>query len=86
MQFPLFVRGRREGDRFWPLGAPGSKSLGDFFSDEKLPPALRAKTGVLCDQAGPIWVMPLRIDERVKLRPTTRRALRFMLSPLNGKV
>lgn len=85
VQFPLLVRGRREGDRFWPLGAPGSKSLGDFFSDEKLPPALRARTGVLCDQVGPIWVMPLRIDERVKLRPTTRRALRLILSPLNCK-
>ncbi|MBI5864324.1 MAG: tRNA lysidine(34) synthetase TilS [Planctomycetes bacterium] len=81
IQFPLFVRGRREGDRFWPLGAPGSKSLGDFFSDEKIDPALRVRTGVLCDQAGPIWVMPLRIDERVKLRPTTRRAVRLLLTP-----
>jgi tRNA(Ile)-lysidine synthase len=85
LQFPLVVRGRREGDRFWPLGAPGSKSLGDFFSDEKVEPTLRARTGVLCDQAGPVWVMPLRIDERVKLRPTTRRALRLILAPNNHR-
>lgn len=79
VQFPLLVRGRREGDRFWPLGAPGSKSLGDFLGDEKIDPALRARIGIVCDQVGPVWVMPLRIDERVKLRPTTRRALKLTL-------
>lgn len=82
VQFPLVARGRREGDRFWPLGAPGAKNLGDFLSDEKVDPPARARTGILCDQLGPIWVMPLRIDERVKLRPTTRRALRLLLRPL----
>lgn len=78
---PLLVRGRREGDRFWPLGSPGPKTLSDFFIDEKLDPAVRPRTGVLCDQNGPLWVIPLRIDERVKLRPTTRRALRLLLRP-----
>jgi tRNA(Ile)-lysidine synthase len=76
---PLFVRGRQEGDRFHPLGAPGAKTLSEFFIDEKIDPAKRARTGILCDQAGPIWVMPLRIDERVKLRPRSRRALRLNL-------
>lgn len=82
LRFPLLVRGRRDGDRFWPLGAPGSKSVGDFLSDEKIEPALRARTGVLCDQDGPVWIMPLRIDERAKLRETTRRALRLLLRPV----
>ncbi|MCA9243928.1 MAG: tRNA lysidine(34) synthetase TilS [Phycisphaerales bacterium] len=76
---PLVLRGRRDGERFWPLGAPGSKTINDFFSDEKVAPELRARVGVLCDQEGPIWVIPLRIDERVKLRPTTTRALRLRL-------
>lgn len=84
VQLPLLVRGRWEGDRFWPLGAPGTKSLGDFFSDEKIDPPMRARTGILCDQAGPVWVMPLRIDERVKLRPTTRRALRLTITASRG--
>jgi tRNA(Ile)-lysidine synthase len=81
LQPPLLVRGRRAGDRFRPLGAPGTKSLSDFFIDEKIEPALRARTGVLCDQAGLVWVMPLRIDERVKLRSNSRRALRLVLTP-----
>ncbi len=76
---PLLVRGRRVGDRFWPLGAPGSKTLSDFFMERKVDPPLRARIGIVCDQIGPVWVMPLRIDERVKLRPTSRRAIRLLL-------
>jgi len=85
VQPPLLVRGRRDGDRFHPLGAPGAKTIGDFFSDEKLDPGDRARTGILCDQEGPLWVMPLRIDERVKLRPTTRKALRLVLERGPGR-
>jgi tRNA(Ile)-lysidine synthase len=79
---PLLVRGRQDGDRFHPLGAPGAKTIGDFFGDEKLDPHVRARTGILFDQDGPVWVMPLRIDERVKLRPDTKRALRLVLSQI----
>jgi tRNA(Ile)-lysidine synthase len=81
LRLPLLIRGRRAGDRFHPLGAPGTKSLSDFFIDEKIEPPLRARTGVLCDQAGVVWVMPLRIDERVKLRSESQRALRLVLTP-----
>ncbi len=83
VRFPLIVRGRRVGDRFRPLGSPGSKSLGEFFTEQKIDPALRARVGIVCDQQGPVWVMPLRIDERVKLRPTTREALHLVLEPLD---
>ena len=78
---PLLVRGRREGDRFCPLGTPGTKTISDFLSEQKIDPAVRARTGILWDQDGPLWVMPLRIDERAKLRPQTRKALRLTLSP-----
>ncbi|MGE3180026.1 MAG: tRNA lysidine(34) synthetase TilS [Phycisphaerae bacterium] len=83
LQLPLFVRARRDGDRFHPLGAPGAKTLGDFLSDEKVDPAARVRTGILCDQSGPVWIMPLRIDERVKLRPSSARALRLCLRHMN---
>lgn len=82
---PLVVRGRRVGDRFTPLGNPGSKSISDFLIDEKVDPQLRPRIGVLCDQTGPLWVMPLRIDERAKLRPTSVRALRLVLTPVAGR-
>ncbi len=80
---PLLVRGRRDGDRFHPLGSPGAKTIGDFLGEQKVAPEVRARTGILCDQQGPLWVIPLRIDERVKLRPTSRRAIRLMVAPAN---
>jgi tRNA(Ile)-lysidine synthase len=79
------VRGRRQGDRFRPLGTPGSKTISDFFGEQKIDPHVRARTGILCDQQGPLWVMPLRIDERAKLCHTTWKALRLSLSPISHR-
>ena len=78
---PLLIRCRHEGDRFRPLGNPGAKTIGDFFGEQKIDPQMRARIGILCDQGGVLWVMPWRIDERAKLRPTTRTALRLVLAP-----
>lgn len=72
---PLLVRNRKEGDRFWPLGAPGSKSVADFLSDAKVSPDRREDVVLLCDQLGPIWLVGHRIDQRVRLTRRTRRAL-----------
>jgi len=72
---PLVVRSRQPGDRFWPLGAPGSKKVADFLSDEKIAPLDREKVAVLCDQLGPIWIIGHRIDDRAKLSRLTRRVL-----------
>ncbi len=72
---PLVVRRRRPGDRFVPLGAPGSKKLGDFLADARVEPKERQRVAVLCDQLGPIWVIGYRIDDRVKLTGLTRRVL-----------
>lgn len=79
---PLVVRKRRAGDRFFPLGAPGSKSLSDFLIDSKVDPKERKRVAVLCDQLGPIWVIGHRIDDRVKLTALTRRALHLTAKPL----
>lgn len=86
IQLPLLIRGRRDGDRFHPLGAPGAKTIGDFLSEQKIDPPLRARIGILCDQTGPVWVMPLRIDDRVKLRHTSQKALRLVISQAAGAI
>jgi len=79
---PLVIRPRRTGERFFPLGAPGSKKLADFLISEKVDPRERRNIAVLCDQLGPIWVIGFRIDDRVKLTPQTRRALYLEARPL----
>jgi len=80
---PLVVRARRPGERFCPLGAPGSKKLSDFLTDEKVDPRDRRNIAVLCDQLGPIWVIGHRIDDRVKLTSQTRRVLHLEARPLD---
>lgn len=78
---PLVVRTRRAGERFIPLGAPGSKKLSDFLIDLKVDPKERERVAVLCDQLGPIWIIGFRIDDRVKLTALTRRALHLVAQP-----
>lgn len=82
---PLVVRPPRAGDRFWPLGAPGSKKIADFFMERRVPVDERAQAAILCDQLGPIWVVPHRIDERVKITRATRRVLKMHADRLAGE-
>ncbi len=80
---PLVVRGRRRGDRFFPLGAPGSKKLSEFLIAAKVNPVDRERVAILCDHLGPIWVIGHRIDDRVKLTALTRRILHLRARPLD---
>ena len=83
VQPPLVVRGRRPGDRFIPLGAPGSKKIADFLADNKVPPKERDRVAVLCDHLGPIWIIGHRIDDRVKLTVLSRRVLHLKAKSLD---
>ncbi len=77
LHLPLVVRTRSPGDRFWPLGAPGSKKLSEFLRDAKVDPDERERVAVLCDRLGPVWIIGHRIDERVKLTGQTRNVLQI---------
>jgi tRNA(Ile)-lysidine synthase len=72
----LCVRAPVPGDRFEPLGMKGrSTPLNDFFRGRKIVPAERARTPLLCDAAGIVWVVGHRIADRVKVTEQTRRTL-----------
>ena len=75
VQGPLLVRTRRPGDRFHPLGAPGERKLKDFLIDRKIPTDDRPGLPLVCDDAGIIWVVGHQIADRVRMTPSTRRAL-----------
>jgi tRNA(Ile)-lysidine synthase len=81
---PLIARSWRPGDRFTPLGAGGQKKVSDFLTDAKVPQEQRRRTVLLCDQAGPVWLVPLRIEDRVRVTDTTRRVLRLRVRSLTG--
>ncbi|HCN19821.1 MAG TPA: tRNA(Ile)-lysidine synthetase, partial [Planctomycetia bacterium] len=64
-------------DRFRPLGVDGEKKLKDFFIDTKTPRWERNNVLLVATDAHPVWVVGLRIDERVKITPDTRRVLKL---------
>ena len=74
---PLTVRTPRPGDRFRPLGSPFQRKLKDFFIDIKLPRRERRKVSLVLDEDRVVWVVGLRLDDRYKLRPSDRQAIRL---------
>ncbi len=76
--YPLCLRYWEEGDRFQPLGLSGQKKLGRFFISEKIPLHQKSQVPVLVNGDGKIiWVIPLRMDDRFKIRPNTQKVLTF---------
>jgi tRNA(Ile)-lysidine synthase len=73
----LVCRNRRDGDAFVPLGSPGRTSVSDFLTNAKIPREDRSLVRCVCDDSGIVYVLPLRIDDRVKITPATRRMLRL---------
>ncbi|MBX3469767.1 MAG: tRNA lysidine(34) synthetase TilS [Planctomycetes bacterium] len=81
----LAVRRRRQGDRFWPLGAPGTRSLKRFLIDRKVPRDERASTPVVTLDDQPVWIVGHRIDERFKVTPTTDTVLELQVRAAAGE-
>ncbi len=74
---PLSLRLWQEGDRFRPLGMHGTRLVSDFLKDSRLSIIERRCVYMLVDADGiPVWIVGLRIDDRVKVTPSTIRMLR----------
>lgn len=78
---PLWLRTRRPGDRFQPLGMGGrAPKLADFLTNQKVPHAARDRLPLLVTAWGIAWVPGLRLDERARVVDSTAEilALRFL--------
>ena len=73
----LFVRQRRPGDRFQPLGMSMSKKLYEFMVDAKIPRSWRSHIPIVCSSQQIIWVVGWRIDDRVKTTEASKEILRL---------
>jgi len=71
----FYVRSRRRGDVFSPLGMIGTKKLQDFFVDEKVPESQRDTLPLVLANEEIIWVVGKRISERVRINENTRSFL-----------
>jgi tRNA(Ile)-lysidine synthase len=77
MHLPLAVRNLKPGDRMQPLGMAGTKKLNAFFIDEKIPRRQRDKIPLLIDRQSVLWVVGIRMSERVKIMPETKKVLKL---------
>ena len=73
----LFVRRRKPGDRFRPLGMAGEKKLQDFMVDEHIPSDARDRIPIVYSSSHIVWVAGWRVDDRVKVTAGTREVLRL---------
>jgi tRNA(Ile)-lysidine synthetase-like protein len=72
---PLRVRSRHRGERFWPLGSPGEKPLGEFFRERRVWPSERDRVPIVAAGPSIVWVVGHRIDERFRVSDSTERVL-----------
>lgn len=79
---PLYVRARRSGDRFAPLGMDGrSMKLSDFMINVKIPRRARDRWPLVVHQNQVVWVVGHRLAHPFRVRPQTRRVLRLEVVP-----
>jgi tRNA(Ile)-lysidine synthase len=74
--FPLTLRPCRPGDRFYPLGGPGSRKVADFLTDLKIEQRKRTLAPVLCSDDTILALPGRRVDNRFRITEKTTRALR----------
>lgn len=68
------IRFMREGDFFTKFGG-GTKSLGDFFTDKKIPVRLRRIIPLIADGSEILAVCGVEISDRIKVTPETVQTL-----------
>ena len=80
VQFPLTLRRVEEGDWMIPYGMNGRKLLSDLMTDRKMTLFEKRKQLVVVDnQEVVVWLVGLRIDDRVAVSDSTQEVLMLCL-------
>ena len=82
---PLFVRFRRPGDRFVPLGQSEEKKLGKFLTAQRVPHGIRRDVFIVADGEKIIWIWPVRISQQARITGETRKILQLKITGFNAK-
>ena len=81
--FPITIRHRKNGDKFYPLGLKHSKKLKDFFIDEKVSKFDRDKILIFCDEEKILWVAGQRLDARAAATKDSDNILMIKMEKLS---
>lgn len=85
LEFPLIVRTRRDGDRFFPANSVGNRKLKDYFIAKKLDAAERDSVPLVISGGKIAFVAGYGIGESFKITENTRRVLLIEYSKLVKK-
>lgn len=76
IDWPLFIRNRKAGDKLKPLGMKGQKKIKDIFIDAKVPKYQREEVPVIVDQNDTIlWLAPYKLSDKFKVTVKTDKIL-----------
>lgn len=71
----LYIRNRKNGDKFNPFGMKGTKKVKDYFIDEKIPKDLRDEIPLLMDDENIIWIIGFATSEAYRITENTKNIL-----------
>jgi tRNA(Ile)-lysidine synthase len=85
VHLPLAVRSRRPGDRFQPIGAPGTRKLQDFLVDRKVPRAERDAVPLVVDGRDRIvWVVGQSVAQDFRVTDPSQAVILLKVRHLGG--
>lgn len=79
----IYIRSRKNGDRFCAFGMNGTKKLKDFFIDEKIPSSKRNCTALVVCEDKLLWICGIRRSNLYKISNETKNILKIKF--LEGK-
>jgi tRNA(Ile)-lysidine synthase len=75
VSFPFIIRKWKSGDYFYPLGMKQKKKLSDYFIDSKYSILDKENKFILVSEGMIVWIIGDRVDDRVRITSSTKRAL-----------